>query len=147
MLDAAKEAWLRRLNRYWTARTPRFNTRIGEIYEIDFGENIGAEFSGRHLAICLSNTSPSEESMIVIPITSRYLDYNISTSDLIETQSVNGITIKGGVVLGAARYVSKIRVFKKSLILKEDLDFNTETGVVKGYVEVSSKKLERWKRL
>ena len=73
----ARQAFLRRLKCYWSAKGfPRFNTYIGEIYEIDFGENAGSEFSGRHLAICLSDTSIAEDRMLVIPITTKYEKYN-----------------------------------------------------------------------
>ena len=64
----ARQAFLRRLKCYWSAKGfPRFNTYIGEIYEIDFGEN-----AGRHLAICLPDTAIAEDRMLVIPITTKY---------------------------------------------------------------------------
>ena len=76
----ARQAFLRRLKCYWSAKGfPRFNTYIGEIYEIDFGENAGSEFSGRHLAICLSDTSIAEDRMLVIPITTKYEKYNLNS--------------------------------------------------------------------
>ena len=68
----AKEAYLKRLRYYWTTKNYRnFNTNIGEIYEVDFGENVGTEFSGRHLAVCLNDTTAFEDRVLVIPITTK----------------------------------------------------------------------------
>ena len=66
----AREAYLKRLQIYWNLDRPkRFNTHVGEIYEIDFGENVGDAFSGRHLGICLEDTSPSQTKTLVVPLT------------------------------------------------------------------------------
>ena len=69
-----RNSWLNRLtNYYWKYQSyPRFNTHIGDIIEVDFGENIGTEFSGRHLAICLSETTFSQERVLVIPLSTKY---------------------------------------------------------------------------
>ena len=89
-----QETWLRRLNCYWKKTSfPKFNTHIGEIYEVDFGENVGTEFSGRHLAVCLSDTNFSQERMLVIPLSTKYAEYNISKSDMVDTKSLTKIGI------------------------------------------------------
>lgn len=142
----SREAWLKRLKIYWDSRSyPHFITRVGEIYEIDFGENPGTEFSGRHLGLCLSDTSPSQEKMLVIPITSKFESYNIAPEDMIQTKAlwVNK-TIEGGVSLSEARWISKLRVFSVSKILSEP---DTVVSPVKGMVDVSRKQLMRWKKL
>lgn len=141
----SQEAWLRRLQIYWASPTsPHFITRVGEIYEVDFGMNPGTEFSGRHLAICLRDSVPSQEKMLVIPLTTKFEAYNIAEEDIIETTSTNGKTIKAGVVLGEATWVSKFRVFECSKILEEDTD---TSKLVKGFIEVSKSNLKRWTTL
>lgn len=141
----SREAWLRRLQIYWdTYTSPHFITRVGEIYEIDFGINPGTEFSGRHLAICLRDSVPAQEKMLVVPLTTKFKEYNIAEEDIIETVSSNGKNIKAGVVLGEATWVSKLRVFECSLILKEDINTSTR---VKGTIHVTKHSLKRWSTL
>lgn len=114
----AKESYLRRLECYWKVKNfPRVTTHVGEIYEIDFGENVGSEFSGRHLAICLSESTISQDRIMVVPLTTKFKQYNLEY--VIKTKSFNGKEIHAGVMLNEARLVSKIRIFEKSLILEE----------------------------
>lgn len=141
----SREAWLRRLQIYWKSPTsPHFITRIGEIYEVDFGMNPGTEFSGRHLALCLRDSVPSQEKMLVIPLTTKFEQYNIADEDIIETTSKNGKTIKAGVVLGEATWVSKFRVFECSKILDETPD---TSKLVKGFIDITKPNLKRWTTL
>ena len=141
----SREAWLRRLQVYWDSPTaPHFITRVGEIYEVDFGMNPGTEFSGRHLAICLRDSVPSQEKMLVVPLTTKFKEYNIADEDMIETVSLNGKNIKAGVVLGEATWVSKFRVFECSKILEENPD---TSKLVKGFIEISRTNLKRWSTL
>lgn len=141
----SREAWLRRLQIYWNSRTsPHFITRVGEIYEVDFGMNPGTEFSGRHLAVCLRDSVPSQEKMLVIPLTTKFKAYNIADEDMVETISTNGKSIKAGVVLGEATWISKFRVFECSKILRENPD---TSKLVKGFIEVSRTNLKRWTTL
>ena len=130
---------------YWDSPTaPHFITRVGEIYEVDFGMNPGTEFSGRHLAICLRDSVPSQEKMLVVPLTTKFKEYNIADEDMIETVSLNGKNIKAGVVLGEATWVSKFRVFECSKILEENPD---TSKLVKGFIEISRTNLKRWSTL
>lgn len=142
----SREAWLKRLKIYWDSRTyPHFITRVGEIYEIDFGENPGTEFSGRHLGICLSETSPSQEKMLVVPITSKFESYNIAPEDLIKTTAFwSEKEIEGGVALTEARWISKLRVFNVSKILEEPED---TVSPVKGFIKLTTNQVKRWSKL
>ena len=47
--------------------------------------NPGTEFSGRHLAICLRDSVPSQEKMLVVPLTTKFKEYNIAEEDMIKT--------------------------------------------------------------
>lgn len=117
----SREAFLRRLSYYWDAKNfPRLCTHIGEIYEVDFGENVGSEFSGRHLAICLSDSTIHQDRVMVVPLTTKFKQYNLK--HVVRTTSYNGKKIEAGVMINEARLVSKLRLFKQSLILEEDED-------------------------
>ena len=141
----SREAYLRRLQIYWNSHSaPHFITRVGEIYEVDFGMNVGLEFSGRHLAVCLQDTTPSQERMLVVPITTKMDNYNIAPADIIETISTNGKTIRGGVVLGEATHISKLRIFRASKILGEPF---TTTNPVKGQLKLNKSTIKRWANL
>ena len=117
----SREAFLRRLSYYWDAKNfPRLCTHVGEIYEVDFGENVGSEFSGRHLAICLSDSTIHQDRVMVVPLTTKFKQYNLK--HVIKTTSYNGKKIEAGVMINEARLISKLRLFKQSLILEEEED-------------------------
>ena len=114
--EYARSAWLKRQQRYWdSTKGPRFNTHIGEIYEVDFGMNIGDEFSGRHLALCLSDTTHSEERMTVIPLSTKYMEYNLQY-EIHVTSYVDDKPIDAGVVLDEPRLISKLRVAQLEIL-------------------------------
>lgn len=142
----AREAFLKRLKLYWELEPHRFLTRVGEIYEIDFGENIGDEFSGRHLGVCLSDTTASQSKVLVIPLTTKYTQYNIHKNDIVRTLApYSGKEIVAGAVLGEARWISKLRIFPRSLILDEPP--NTFLEYAKASIEIDKRTLSRWRKL
>lgn len=141
-----RRKWLEKLQFLWgVTKTCKFNANIGEIYEVDFGENVGDEFSGLHLAICLKESKLTEETMLVVPLTTKYRQLNIR--EIIDTSSrVRGQRIKAGVCIGSAMYVSKRRVNITSVILKEKAcPSNYQVSV--GYVRLTSEQIERYRRL
>ena len=114
-----REAYVKRLRYYWNAKNfPRIYTHVGEIYEVDFGENVGSEFSGRHLAICLSETTIHQDRVMVVPLTTKFKQYNLK--HIIDTTAFNGTRIHAGVMINEATLISKLRLFQKSLIVEED---------------------------
>ena len=140
----AREAYIRRLEMYWRNKTGlKFNTYIGEIYEVDFGENVGSEFSGRHLALCLSDTKITEDRMLVIPLSTKYEQYNLT--DIIEcTSYVNNKPIKGGIVLNEVKFISKMRIFKTSNILNESKE---DTRIAVGKVDLTKDQIKKFKTI
>lgn len=144
----ARTNWITRQQSYWNNMAfPRYITRIGEIYEIDFGENIGTEFSGVHLAVCLSNTSPDQERVLVIPLTTKYMEYNVNPKDIVCTRATNGAMIKAGAVIGEAKWISKKRIFKVSYILGESQEDAYRLNITKGVIKVPDWLLEKWSKL
>lgn len=144
--EVKQECWIERLRTYWSyTKEPVFNTRVGEIYEIDFGENVGSEFSGLHLAICLKDTKPTENRMLVVPISSKYKEFNLE--HVIKVQSkIPGQVIEGGIVLGEAQLVSKHRVSKISKILQE-ATYGDDGILSVGFYEIPLRDLELFKRI
>jgi len=119
-LEYRRKRWITKIQAIWDINyQPKFEARVGEIYEVEFGENVGDEFSGRHFAMVLQNSSPSNSKVLVIPITSRFEEYNSKYTIKVQS-SVNKQMIEGGFVLGEARWISKQRINKYSAILNED---------------------------
>ena len=71
-------------------------------------------------------------------------DYNISEEDIVETISTNGKKIRGGVVLGEATHISKLRIFRASKILEEP---ESVVNPVKGKLKLTKKTIKRWVNL
>lgn len=140
----SREAYLRRLEMYWRNKSGlKFNTYVGEIYEVDFGENVGSEFSGRHLAICLSDTKITEDRILVIPLSTKYEQYNLT--DIVECCSfVDNKPIKGGVVLNEVRFISKMRVFKTSNILEES---KNDTKIAVGKINLTKDQVKKFRTI
>lgn len=141
-----RKKWLEKLQFLWSVtKTCKFNANIGEIYEVDFGENVGDEFSGLHLAICLKESKLTEETMLVVPLTTKYRQLNIR--DIIDVPSrIRGQRIKAGVCIGNAIYVSKRRVNITSVILKEKSN-PSNYQVAVGYVRLTAEQIEKYRRL
>lgn len=141
-----QDCWIERLKVYWSyTKEPVFNTRVGEIYEVDFGENVGSEFSGLHLAICLKNTKPTENRMLVVPLSSKYKEFNLEHVIKVPSKVPNQ-TIEAGVVLGEAQLVSKHRVRRISTILRE-AEYGDDGIMSVGYYEIPVRDLELFKRI
>lgn len=142
-----RKKWLEKLQFLWkVTKTCKFNANIGEIYEVDFGENVGDEFSGLHLAICLKESKLTEETMLVVPLTTKYRQLNIR--EIIDVPSrVRGQRIKAGVCLGNAMYVSKRRVNISSIILKEKDCPGNGYQVAVGYMRLTAEQIEKYRRL
>lgn len=114
----SREAWIRRLKCYWNSTmVPRINTYKGEIYEVDFGENVGSEFSGRHLGLVLEDSLSTNDRVLVIPLTTKIKKYNLKY--ICKYTTITNDKFEAGVAVNEMRYVSKKRFFKKSLILKD----------------------------
>ena len=116
----SRNCWLKRLQLYWKNDYQcKFQCIAGEIYEVEFGENVGDEFSGLHFAMVLQNSSFSNSKVLVIPISSRIEEFNIQYTIDIESY-VDDNRIIGGFVTGEAKWISKQRITRYSKIFKED---------------------------
>lgn len=62
----------------------------GCIIYVDFGINIGKEFSGPHFAVVLNKQdNPKNEKLTVIPLTSKHHKHTVPLSDTISESSLN----------------------------------------------------------
>jgi len=123
-----REAWIRRERDYWKmSKTPKYNCYKGEIYEIDFGENVGSELSGRHLGLVIQDSNPYTDRVLIIPLSSKIEEYN--SRDIVEfTIGGTKITSKASIVVNETRYLSKLRIFARSLLFTDYVEKGKAVG-------------------
>lgn len=92
------------------------------VYLIDFGANIGKEFNGKHYGIVISPKSKKDETMLVVPITSKKAKvkyrggFSIDNSKYQATPSCTSSFAK----VRKIREIDKKRIIKNKLIYKLD---------------------------
>ena len=113
--------WLIRQNEYakYAERNKLLMTvRAGEIYEVDFGINVNAEFSYRHYALVLADSYDSNPLALVCPLKSNIKgphpasDINLGYIDALDSDH------ESLAVINQIRTIDKLRIFKKPLINK-----------------------------
>ena len=114
--------WLIRQNEYakYAERNKLLMTvRAGEIYEVDFGINVNAEFSYRHYALVLADSYDSNPLALVCPLKSNVKgphpmsDLNLGFIDALDSDH------ESLAVINQIRTIDKLRIFKKPLINKQ----------------------------
>jgi mRNA-degrading endonuclease toxin of MazEF toxin-antitoxin module len=95
---------------------------IHGVYLINFGTNVGKEFNGQHYGIIISEKSKKDETMLVVPLTSKK----------------KGIKYRGGFTIDNTKYqkepsclssfakVRKLREIDKNRIIKKKLIFSLD---------------------
>ena len=49
----------------------KYKIEQGEVYEVDFGRNIGSELNERHYAVVLHNSEEDAQNIVVVPLTTK----------------------------------------------------------------------------
>ncbi|MGL5426316.1 MAG: type II toxin-antitoxin system PemK/MazF family toxin [Cetobacterium sp.] len=92
------------------------------VYLIDFGVNVGKEFNGKHYGIVISSKAKKDETMLVVPITSKKANvkyrggFTIDNSKYQEAPSCTSSFAK----VRKIREIDKGRIVRKKLIYKLD---------------------------
>ena len=119
--------WLIRQNEYAKCAERyrlSYELKAGEIYEVDFGINVNAEFSYRHYALVLADSSESNPLVLVCPLKSNNKgahpasDINLGILSCLDTEH------ESLAVINQIRTVDKFRIFKRKVIGKRE-DFFT----------------------
>lgn len=93
----------------------------GEIFEIDWGINVNAEFSNRHYGVALRDSSEYDPLVLMCPLKSnRRGGHPMSDIDLgfIEALGSDHPTLA---VINQVRTLDKVRIFSRSAISEQDL--------------------------
>lgn len=125
-LDGRKEQleWIKRQLEY-ASFSERFKIRYelkrGEIYEIDWGINVNAEFSNRHYGVVLVDSDESNPLVTIIPLKSnRHGPNPKSDIDLGIIKDLNTKT-SSLAVINQIRTIDKIRIYTKHAIHSSDM--------------------------
>ena len=85
MMDIKRQEWIERQYRYYDfadTNALAYDLKKGEIYEIDWGMNINAEFSGRHYGVVLCDSGKENPLVLVCPLKSNHKQKLNPHSDL-----------------------------------------------------------------
>ena len=99
----------------------RVECKMGEIYEIDWGVNVNAEFSNRHYGLVIRDSSQFDPLVYVVPLKSKHSESNkASDVDLGIIEELNPGT-RTIAVINQIRALDKMRIFSKSTIGETDI--------------------------
>ncbi len=110
--------WFKRAIEYETflmSNTLRYKIRQGEVYEIDFGRNVGSELNERHYAVILHHSDEEAQNIVVVPLTTKI---HYSYGEAIELGYLEGIRTneKSYAKISQIRTVDKARIYLRPII-------------------------------
>ena len=124
--------WLIRQNEYakYAERNKLLlNLRAGEIYEVDFGVNVNAEFSYRHYALILADSSETNPLVLVCPLKTNSRgphpnsDLNLGLIDALDSDH------ESLAIINQIRTIDKLRIFRRPIINRR----KNQRGSFNGY--------------
>ena len=103
--------------------TLRYDLKRGEIYEIDWGINVNAEFSNRHFGVVMVDSDIFNPLVTVCPLKSKHSSYINPKSD-VDLGYIPELGTKNGTVavVNQIRTVDKLRVYTRRLIGSNSLE-------------------------
>ncbi|HZJ89586.1 MAG TPA: type II toxin-antitoxin system PemK/MazF family toxin [Bacilli bacterium] len=107
----------------------------GEVYEIDFGTNIGSELNERHYAVVIHNSDIDAQNIVVVPLTTKkhYSYMNAIELGVLEGVKTNEISYAK---ISQIRTVDKARIYLRPLM---NIETKKPTGKQIGPVSRLSK--------
>lgn len=95
----------------------------GSLIYVDFGVNVGGEFSGPHFAIVLNkNDNSRNEKLLVVPLTSKRGDHRVHLSDTISEASAEYLTKSFNLIFSSVYSLVIIREVIIDALSDESLD-------------------------
>ncbi len=107
----------------------RYSLKRGEIYEIDWGLNVNAEFSNRHFGVVLADSDEFNPLVTVCPLKSNHSGAHAKSDiDLgyIKELNTGKTTIA---VVNQIRTIDKLRLYLRRIIGVSDYDKNNEENI------------------
>ena len=139
--------WIRRQLEYFSFAEQyslRYDLKRGEIYEIDFGLNVHAEFSNRHYGVVLVDSDEFNPLVTICPLKSNHgtlnpkSDIDLGYVDCLRTQNT---TIA---VVNQVRTIDKLRLYMRRAIgYKRNMLADSEYEEKYTIMRLENDKLER----
>ena len=111
--------WLIRQNEYakYAERSKiSFEVRAGEIYEVDFGVNVNAEFSYRHYALVLVDSNKYNPLVLVCPLKSNNKGLNPASDISLGIIDDLDSDHESLAVINQIRTIDKLRIYRRPII-------------------------------
>lgn len=110
--------WFKRSLEYETfllENTLRYQINQGEVYEIDFGRNVGSELNERHYAVVIHHSDPEAQNIVVVPLTTK-IHYSYGEAiDLGFLPSVD-TNVRSYAKISQIRTIDKARIYLRPII-------------------------------
>lgn len=129
-IERKRQEWIDRQYKYFEfadTNTLAYDIKRGEIYEIDWGMNINAEFSGRHFGVVLADSAPNNPLVLICPLKSNHKlkvnpksDFYLGQVPGLPTES------KAVAVLNQIRSIDKIRIYTQLAIGPKKINYRFE---------------------
>ncbi len=93
----------------------KYKIEQGDVYEIDFGRNIGSELNERHYAVVLHNSEEDAQNIVVVPLTTKI---HFSYGEAVEIGYLPGVKTNevSFAKISQIRTVDKVRIYLRPII-------------------------------
>lgn len=97
----------------------RYHIKQGEVYEIDFGRNVGSELNERHYAVVLHNSDVEAQNIVVVPLTTKV---HYSYGEAIDLGFLPGVKTseRSYAKISQIRTVDKARIYLRPIISSDN---------------------------
>lgn len=115
--------WFKRFldyNNYLTTHTLRYHLLQGEVYEVDFGRNIGCEINERHYAVILHDSTEMTQNVLVCPLSTKIQDS--SESILVNIGKLDNVktAYESYAKISQIRTIDKVRIYIRPIINQDN---------------------------
>lgn len=129
-LDNKRQEWIEREYRYFDFADNNalaYDLKKGEIYEIDWGMNINAEFSGRHYGVVLCDSGKENPLVLVCPLKSNHKKKINPKSD-VYIGSIDGLPKASETiaVINQIKAIDKMRIYTTLAIGPKRVNYRLE---------------------
>ena len=94
----------------------RYDLKMGEIYEIDFGINVNSEFSNRHYGVVLVDSGPKNPLVMVCPLKTNHSGGHRRSDVVLGVVEDLSETAETIAVINQVRTIDKFRILRKNQI-------------------------------
>lgn len=120
-----------------------YTLKQGEVYEVDFGRNVGSELNERHYAVVLHDSNDTSQNVLVCPLTTKTSEGGENA--LINIGRLQGLGTAGEsfAKISQIRTIDKVRIYIRPVMNKDfnDENFTRRIGPVSILTDAQFKKI------